>query len=63
MSERVSAHVRAIFSELGIPRADSEATGGLVIDRFEQWSNPAGGPARLCATTGTRIDDAWLDAA
>lgn len=63
MSEHVSLHVRAIFSELGIPHAESEAAGGLVIDRFEQWTNPAGGQARYCATTGSRIDDAWLDAA
>ncbi|MEU0793619.1 hypothetical protein ABZ342_26400 [Amycolatopsis sp. NPDC005961] len=63
MFEQVSANVRALFSELGVSCTGAESAGVLVIDRFEHWSNPAGRPARPCATTITRIDEAWLDAA
>ncbi|WP_410589884.1 hypothetical protein [Amycolatopsis sp. lyj-23] len=63
MSEQVSANVRALFSAMGVSCSGAEAAGVLVIDRFEHWSNPAGGPSRPCATTITRIDEAWLDAA
>jgi hypothetical protein len=63
MAEQVSANVRALFSEMGISRIGAEAADVLVIDRFEQWSNPAGDRAGLCMGTSTYADEAWLDAA
>jgi hypothetical protein len=63
MSEQASVNVRALFSELGISRIGTEAAGVLVIDRFEQWSNPAGEWAGLCTGTATYTEDAWSDAA
>ena len=59
MFAQVSADVRALFSELGIPGDGAEV---LVIDRFEQWRNPAGARMDTCIFSYS-FDEACVDAA
>jgi hypothetical protein len=56
MSAHVSADVRALFADLGIEVENAECGTGLVIDRFEQWSD-----ASMIATGSVRATICRVD--
>lgn len=55
MSAPFSADVRTLFADLGIEAENAERATGLVIDRFELWSDAAPAPGAVRATI-CRVD-------
>jgi hypothetical protein len=54
MSAQISADVRALFADMGI-EFEKTATG-LVIDRFEQWTDAASRAVTSCGPTICNVE-------